>query len=415
MSLRTLARVGAVLLGLLASGLSLAESGAAHSGLVATADAATTAATNPAGMTRLESSELEVELLWAAGDSEWEVTFANIEGDRTDDSDGSAFIPSVYYVKPIGERWRFGVSLSVPGGLGTSFDDGWAGRYFIQEWSLGYIGLTPAFAYKLSKKVSVGAGLGLNFVRFSQESAVFNPEPGIGDGKLEIDADDTAMNAILSVLVEPTPRTRFGFTFRSEFEPELDGDPDYSGLGPIREAQLEQSGALDREVGLDVRLPQALMGGVYHELRSGTSFTFDINWLEFSEFEMTQASTGESSIVEIEQDLEDVFIFTFGVNVPVGDRWIVRAGAMHVTEPVKDENRRLLLRLDRIWGIGGGFRREIGARQFVNLNLGLFDLGDAPVVTQDLPLVGPIEGEYDTHRGGTLVLSWGRKLGKLPG
>jgi long-chain fatty acid transport protein len=159
-------------------------------------------------------------------------------------------------------------------------------------------------------------------------------------------------------------------------------------------------------------MPQSLLGGMYHQLRGGVAITVDLLWFDFSEFEISQASTGESSIVEVEQPLEDILAATVGVRVPVGDRWEVRAGALHITQPIKDENRTFLLRLDRIWGVGAGFRREIGGRGAFSMSLNLFDLGDAPLTTPDLPLVGSISGEYSTHRGATLDLWYSRRLGK---
>ena len=72
-------------------------------------------------------------------------------------------------------------------------------------------------------------------------------------------------------------------------------------------------------------------------------------------------------------------------------------GGLYLSEPVKDENRALALRLDRIFGVGGGIRRTVNERHGYSLNLTYFDLGDAPVQTGNLPLVGTLRGEFDTH------------------
>jgi long-chain fatty acid transport protein len=374
-----------------------ADTGPALTGVAAVGDSAQVVYLNPAGLTRLTEQELEFQFMAGYGESDFRFTSSSLPGERVDKSDGSAVIPSLYYARPVNQKWAWGASISIPGGLGTSFDDDWAGRYFLQEWYLVYVGLTGGVGYRLNDKVSFGGALTVNYAKFGQESAVLNVDAGFGDGKMELVADDFVLSYTFGTLFEPCASTRFGIVYRSETEPDLKGVPDFSGLGPTREMQLQSSGALDRAIGIDATLPRSLIAGMFHEFPGGNALTIDLIWLDFSQFGFSTASAGDTSIVEQSTDYEDIFAASAGLRFPIKPGWEMQVGGLYLSEPVKDENRSLALRLDRIFGVGGGIRRTVNERHGFSLNLTYFDLGDAPVQTGDLPLVGTLRGEFDTH------------------
>ena len=59
-------------------------------------------------------------------DAEFEIdeNLTTMDGGTPDDSD-PALIPAVYYVRPLGEDWRLGLSMSVPSGFGASNGSTW--------------------------------------------------------------------------------------------------------------------------------------------------------------------------------------------------------------------------------------------------------------------------------------------------
>ena len=59
-------------------------------------------------------------------------------------------------------------------------------------------------------------------------------------------------------------------------------------------------------------------------------------------------------------------------------------------------------------GIGAGFERAIGEQRTLTVNLTLVEVGDAPVKTPDLPLVGQVSGRYETRHSALLNVdfSW---------
>ena len=373
------------------------DNGPAHGGLAAGADSASTAMSNPAGLTLLGSTEWEIQVLSVFSESEFHTTATNVTGRLISETDGFLVIPSIYYARPLGKKWTAGGAVSVTGGIGADYPDDWVGRYFSQNWGLAYVAVTPTVGYRINEKFSVGGGVSLNYAILRQESAVLNIDAGYGDGKMELDADDFVPSYILSALYEPAERTRFGVSWRSETEPTLSGTPEFSNLGPTRQQQLMNSGALDRKIEIGARMPQSVLAGLYQEFAGGSALTFDLLWLDFSEFALTQFSVDDDSLEGQFTQYDDIWVLSLGGRWPAGTDWEVRAGGLYLTEGVEDKHRTFILRIDRIWGIGGGFLRRMGGNKSMSLNLNYYRLGDAPVETRDLPLVGQVTGEYSTN------------------
>ena len=390
----------------LATSVARAGNGPAFSGVIATADDATTAASNPAGLTRLEASELAGKLLSFFSDSTFETSASSIGPLSSSDESSSIFIPSLYYARPINGRVTFGASLSVPAGVGQDAGDDTPGRYLLEEWSLGYVSLAPAVGYRVNERLSLGAAVNLNYTLYSYESAVFNGT-GEPDGKMELEDGDFGVGFQLGLLFEATGKTRFGLTYRSSSESDFSDAPELSGLTPEREAQIEAAGLRDQSLDLTSKFPQVVAGGLYHEFGNGSSVTFDLGWVDFAEFGIQELALGESSIEVRDTRYDSIWAASAGLSWPLGTDWKLRFGAAGVSSGVDDEDRSFAFRLDQVAGAGVGAEYRWGERKLLGFNLTYYDLGDAPV-SRDVPQQGTLSGEYSKNEaiGFDLALSW---------
>lgn len=66
------------------------------------------------------------------------------------------------------------------------------------------------------------------------------------------------------------------------------------------------AGVLGQEINADVKTPQILQLGVYHDLTDTVSLTGDVLWIDFSEFGLEQVSVGDNSTT-ITSDYEDMW------------------------------------------------------------------------------------------------------------
>ena len=364
------------------------------SGIAASAEDASVAGNNPAAMTRFDSTSWQVGVYGFFSESTFEGTSSGTGNDFVSESDGTTVIPSGSLVMPFGKRWWFGLTaLGV--GFSDDFGEDWGGRYLIQDYSLAYISLYPSIATKLTDKFSVAASLMMTYTVFEQNKAVANVlDPGAEDGALNIEADGWTAGWSVSALYEFSPQTRMGFVYRSELDPELDADLNWSGLGPNTEAFLDASGILDVPVTMTSRSPQSANIGIHHDFNNGHSLAFDVVWIDFSNFELSEFYFDGNTLLETDPVYEDITGLALGYNFPVGERWRLGLGAFVTDEMIADDNRTMMLRLDSAtsYGIGAQYTTRKGT--VIAANLSYLDLGDAPVTSPDLPVLGEISGVY---------------------
>jgi long-chain fatty acid transport protein len=402
------ARRRLLLAALLAAGMSLkaaAANGPAMTGLFASADDAETAATNPAGLTRLHNAEWVGGLSAFYSASDFTTTAQSVGGSLTNSSSTSLAIPSIYYARPINSDITFGISLTVPSGLGSNPGDSTSARFLLEKWSLGYVSLTPAAGYRVNDKLSVGVGLNLNYALYDYQTAVFNG-PGQPDGKMELRDGSFGVGYQLGLLYELSPMTRFGLSYASATSSTFSSTPELSGLTPQRQALLP-AGIRSSQVTLESKFPQHLGAGAWHEFADGKSATLDLLWVNFNQFGLSSATLGGNSIEVGNGHYNNIWGATAGMNWPLDEKWVLRFGAAYASSGVDSENRTFALRLDRIWGGGVGTEYQWRKNRVVGANLTYYNLGNAPVSTT-IPLVGTLSGQYSTNYaiGLDLTLRW---------
>ena len=371
-----------------------AATGPAITGVVAPANDAGTAASNPAGLTRLHKSEWLFDLQSYFTESTSKTTADSIDASTTEDTSGSMFIPAAYYARPYNDKITFGLSLSVPAGVGSDPGSSTASRYLLEEWTLGYVSLAPAIGYRLNEQWSLGAAVNFNYAAYDYKTAVYNG-PGEADGEMEYSDGDFGMGFQLGVLYELTETTRFGLMYRSSSKTEFSDTPDLSGLTPEREAMLED-GLRTKNIGLESEFPQVVAAGAYHEFANGASATVDVAWIDFSEFGLTTLTLDGTTVQTNATPYDDMWAGSVGYSWPVNPDWTMRVGAAYVSSGVDDQNRTFAFRLDRIIGAGVGAEYRWGTDRLVGINLTYYDLGDGPV-ENDVPLLGTLSAEYSDN------------------
>ena len=374
--------------------------GPAFSGLSATANDATTAYMNPAGLTRIPNTQIVGIATFAYTVSEFEVKpGTTMSGGNPDNEDDILFIPSFYLSKPLGEDFRFGLTLNVPTGIGSDYGNTWAGRYITTETSLVFVNFSPVLAYRINNRFSIGGGLNIMYESYEYEAAINNAAQP--DGKVRLETEGFGVGFNIGALFELSTKTRFGLTYRSETEPDISGTPEFENMGPVRTAALRNAGVLGAEINADSKTPQNVLAGLYHELSQDLSLTLDVIWIDFSEFGVEQASVGDNSTT-FSSKYKDMWGGSIGGKYRFSQDWTAAVGAVYLSEGVSDEDRSLGLSFDRIIGFGVGIERQLNKKRRLHVNLNYYDLGSAPVDTRPTPLSGRVVGEYNKHFAITL-------------
>lgn len=378
----------------------------AFSRLYAVADNAETVYHTPAGMTRLDANAFTLSgiLIKYMGEFDIDESVTTISGGAPDTGD-PILVPSLYYVHVVNDDWRAGISLNIPTGFGSSSGGSWAGRYYSTESSLILISTSPGVAYRVNEWLSLGGGLNINYTTSDITTAIANSDPDFSDGKLEVESDGLSVAVVLSSLIELSPTTRIGLNYHTESEADSEPDVKISGLGASSEA-IERLEVAISDLEIASKIPAHFQFGIYHRLDNDWELTFDSIWMNFSEFGVTEISIVDNEIQAPDDLYEDFWALSAGLSFPLSAGMTGRVGALYAQSAIKDENRSFSFALDRIYGLGAGIQYERQSGDIVDVNLNIFDTGDAPIDTRDDPVRGRIAGEYVDHYAFGLELSY---------
>lgn len=334
--------------------------GNAYAGGAAAADDASVAWSNPAAMTLLPAGKqvsiathlLKPSFKFSNGSSTG--AFANPGTGEGGDGGDWAAVPNGFYTMSINPKLRFGVALNVPFGLKTEYDSGWRGQMTALKSEIKTINVNPSLAYKVSDKVSIGGGLNVQHIK--AELSAFTGSGAAGN--LKLNGDDTAYGYNVGLLVQATPATRFGVTYRSSIDYTVEGEAKYSGPA---------AAVLRSDFRADLTVPESVSASIFSALTPKWDVMADITWTRWSQLQQLNVirTTGSiapppsggpagSTLTSLDFQWEDTYRFSVGGNYKWNDQSKVRMGVAYDKTPTQDATRTPRLPdQDRIWLAAG--------------------------------------------------------------
>lgn len=385
------------------------DMGTASAGRGATAADASVAMFNPAGMTKLDRSQLFTGIQGSWLDVKFdadESTFGGGDGGNAGD-----FIPtgSMAYVYSVNPKLKLGVSAASFFGLGIEYDEDWAGRYFVQEASFLTFVISPGIGYRINKWLSLGGGATVLYSKLDQKTAINNQltDPGVPDGEIKIDDDDLGYGFNLGILIEPREDLRFSLTYRSKVEVEFKDVVDIKGIGPNLQALLDLIGVTSEKVDLEMELPQEVLISGYYDLTDKVALVASAGWQDWSNFgksTLTLRSTNTTSF-EADRNFKDTWHAAIGARYRFAEPWLWSVGFAYDSSPVDDEDRTPDMPLDRQIRLATGLQYDWNENVTIGGAYTYIDLGDAEINQQGGPLQGNLKGDYKTNHVNTLALN----------
>ncbi|MGI9329297.1 MAG: OmpP1/FadL family transporter [Gammaproteobacteria bacterium] len=376
--------------------------GPALTRLYGAAENAMTAANTPAGMTRLDESQLATSLVVAQSFSRFKVdeNRTTVDGGNPRNPD-PLFIPSLGYVKPLSEDWRLGLSLFAPAGFGASQGPNWAGRYYSDNFHLVFVAMNTVLAYKVAPWLSLGGGVSINYSD-SESTTQVNNAGSPDDAKLTSEADGVGAGLVFSALIEFTPRTRLGLNYITEVETDNDVKLRLKRSN-LPQDEIDLINAAGDDIDVKLRSPARFEAGLFHEWESGWTASLDAIWIEMSRFGLSEIKVLGSQVETPGSVFDDFWVVTAGLSRPFSDRLEGRIGFAVMESPVNNRKRTLSFGIDNAYGGGVGLHYQRLNGNAVSTNLGLFNGGSGPVDTGDDPFAGRVAGRKKNH----YLLSWG--------
>ena len=404
---------------------SASQMGNAFAGGAAFANDASTIYFNPAGMTRVPA-QLVGGVHYVDPSAKFDGTATDIFGGTVSGGNGrdageNGVVPNLYITAPLGDGLFAGLGINVPFGLSTKYDDDWKGRYHAIESEVATVNFNPSLAYKVNSKLSVGAGINIQYIDAKLTNAVDQGSlcaptylsleadgilppgssaacaaltPQGADGFAKVEGDNWAGGYNLGLLFEPSNSTRIGLSYRSKVQQKLNGKARFSSTIPQFAALgLFQNG----DINATINLPQSASLSAWHDLNSKWSVMADATWTGWDNFDELRVKF--DSFVQpdsvVDENWDDVMRYSVGVDYRMNSAWTFRGGVAYDETPIPDARHRTprIPGEDRTWvSVGLGYQ----INQSFGVDVGYAHLFvDDPKINHTSTSAGNINGEYD--------------------
>jgi len=327
----THARAGGILL----YEVGTADVGLASAGYSARAQDASTVLTNPAGMTRLDGTQVLVGPQLLYGSVEF-TAGAGTSPQLGSNNGGNAvgWFPGggAYLSYSVSPDLKLGFAVAGNFGLSQSYDNNWVGRYYVQEATLIGMSFLPSIAYRVNEKLSLGASLNAMFGVLQNKVAINNPLPADADGQLKLDDNAWGFGVNLGLLYEFNPDTRFGLTYNSQIDLDFKAPAEFSGLGAGLNAVLGARGLLNAQIDLGVKVPQQVMASVFHQVNDRWALLGSVGWQQWSKFgkaDVGIADTSNPVSLTTNANFDDTWHVALGAQYRISEPWLLNFGVAY--------------------------------------------------------------------------------------
>jgi long-chain fatty acid transport protein len=404
--------LGALILALLvtpaeAGGLWLYEMGTpdlgtASAGRAALAQDASTAFCNPAGMTRLDRSQLLGAFQMVLPSIRFQVDQRSTCGPGGETGNAGLSTPGLsgFYVHKLSPNWRLGLSLLSYLDLGANYGDGWAGRYYLQASKLVTVSCVPSAAYRVNDWLSLGAGFILMYGKLRQASAINNLlPPGAADGRISFNSDALGYGGLAGVLLEPRPGTRLGVSYISPVELPFKDVASLGGAGPILRDILQKRGLWGKKVDLTYTLPQQVMFSVYQQITGKLALMANFGWQNWSQFGQVRVTIDSDTPKDLTADahLRDTWHGAVGLQYRLAPPWLLSLGFAYDSSAASKAHRTPATAIDRQLRYACGLQYDWNENVTLGLAYEFMDAGPAPIDINRGPLAGTLAGEYSAN------------------
>ena len=248
-------------------------------------------------------------------------------------------IPFLHYVAPAMGDLRWGVSLTVPGGLTKRWHTPFQ-KASAEEFTLKIIELNPSMSYKIAENFSIGGGLRLIYSegKVKSNSADANAiNPLVPSASRDMDGDTVEFGYNLALAYKPTNDINLAVTYRSNV--------DLKEEGTATIAAAPYGVLYDDDASVEVPLPAALNIAVSKTWND--QFTLEFNyertfWSEYEtlDFEYTGANSGlvpPAFDNALERNWKDTNTFRVGATIKMENKITAMMGFAIDETPVPEE------------------------------------------------------------------------------
>ena len=305
---------------------------------------------NAAGMTLLPGTQIQAGSVFIEVDA----PFNNTAGQQIENGrlKGQA-IPAGYITHQVNDQLWLGLGMTVPYGMGTEWDHNWIGADHGNQSMLMTIDINPNIAYKVSDKLSIGAGISLQYAKAELGQSKFNHPVAGNLADVVVNGDSWHCGFNLGVMYQPTETLRLGLAYRSQIGHDASGDAKFTG-DPAILMYGQASGVMTQmttnDFSVRVTTPDTIMATATWEATQDLRLSGLIRWARWSNLDQMDIHALGKDSTNI-YNWEDTWLFSVGADYRVNNEWTVRGGIAYETGAVDNPKNRpaTIPDVDRVW------------------------------------------------------------------
>jgi long-chain fatty acid transport protein len=354
---------------------SVSAQGTAEANSAEAVDASTVYA-NPAGLTRLEGTQIVGGVTAVvphstfsdAGSKRFTGTSTGGQTPLDDYTPNLVAAPSLYASKKINDQWTAGFGLFVPYGTQLDYGNNWSGRYALTNVKLESIDLNPSAGFKLNEQHSFGFGVNAQFMKAKLGQGVDVPgsiaalagtpaaltllrgivaaggNPAtlatVQDGHGSMEGKDWGFGWNVGYLFQLDQDTRFGLSYRSSISHKLKGsavwDFNVTSDPVVNKIVAANSNRGNSAVLLNIRTPESVSINGFRQLDARWAVMSDATWTRTSRLtnlniQFPGSAQGDEVIL---QNWKNTWRFSMGASYKLNEELTLRGGLAYDQSPV---------------------------------------------------------------------------------
>jgi long-chain fatty acid transport protein len=367
-------------------------------------------ANNPAAMIGLSGNQISgviATVIPSAVFSGSGLTVARqpIGGGNGGDAGSAQPVPAAYGFFDASPDLKFGLALTAPFGLETQYADGWVGRYQAIKSDIETININPNVAYRVADWLSVGGGPAIQHAHTEFSNAInattivrlANPLLPTGstlpDGTARVTGDSWSVGYILGALIELSPGTRLGASYRSQISHRIEGTATFDvprALAANPRFQTTPARAY-------LKTPDVVSLAASHQIIPELTLLAEVQWTNWSVVKNLRIERPDGSALSDQpEQWHGTWFGSIGATWRPDPRWAFRGGFAFDPTPIRNQFRTARLPdSDRYWlAVGLGYEWTPDLR---------FDAAYAHIFAASAPIdeVSPtgdvLAGSYSNH------------------
>ena len=330
------------------------------------ADDLTVITHNPANLADFTNAAVTVSLTFGYGPAK----YTSPSGATEEPDDSVSLLPAVYAAVPLGDgRCMFGLGITTPYGQSTEWDESglFTGLAPYQA-EMITINVSPNFAVRVTDDLTAGAGLNLMHgnLEFRQMLPWLPLPAGLGgpSSRLVFEGTGSGVGGTFGLTWQFTERQRLAASYRTPMTVQFDGD--FTMVNPPPPATLPPTFTPTSDFSTEINFPAIAAFGYGVEVSDSLRLEGNVEWLEHSRNDVMTIDIANNTplllaalgTVDLPQDWDDIWTFSFGADWSPNEAWVLRGGWTWIPTPVPDATfMPVLLDDDRhILGVGAGYR-----------------------------------------------------------